>query len=76
MAIYIKDMELPKNCEECRMAEVAYEGFCHGAWRWFDDEWFIWPEYEDGDIELSKPLNCPLVYIPEPLFDNKRKKGK
>lgn len=78
MAVYIKDMEIPKNCEECRMAEVPYDlfyGFCHATNKWFDDEWFVWSQYEEGDIDMTKPLNCPLVYIPKPLFDNKRKKG-
>jgi len=69
MAIYIKGVEMPKSCEECRMSEAHYgtdDWFCHAANRWFDDPWFVWYEYEEGDIDTSKPLNCPLTEVPEP----------
>lgn len=69
MGIYIKGMAMPKNCEECRMADASHvfvDGFCHAAYKWLDDPWFDWPEYEEGDIDTSKPLNCPLIEIPEP----------
>lgn len=66
MGIYIKGMEMPKNCDECRMVEGGDDWFCHAADKWFDDEWFVWPQYEDGYLDTSKPLNCPLIEVTEP----------
>ena len=31
--------------------------------KWFDDEFFEWFVYPEGDIDDSKPANCPLVEV-------------
>ena len=64
--IYIPNMEMPESCTKCRFLEgVADDGLCHVAEKWLDDEYFAWHLYADGDIDDSKPLNCPLVPIPD-----------
>ena len=63
--ILIRGMEEPPSCSACRMLDGDTDyGFCHAANKWFDDEWFRWYQYPDGDIATDKPLNCPLVPIP------------
>lgn len=74
MAILIPDMEMPKRCSECRLSEGdTMDGLCHAAERWFDDEYFRWYMYQEGDIDESKPANCPLIEIktraPNPDMD-------
>ena len=68
MSILIKGMEIPKNCSVCPMLEGdADDGLCHAANRWLDDdECWIWCVYLDGEIDDSKPLNCPLIEVPTP----------
>lgn len=64
--IVIRGMEEPKRCSACRMLKGdADDGFCHAANKWIDDEWFRWYQYPEGDIATDKPLNCPLVPLPE-----------
>ena len=64
MSILIK-MEMPTRCAECRMADGdTYDGFCHAAEMWFDDDRWRWFVYEEDDIDTDKPLNCPLIEIP------------
>lgn len=64
--ILIRGMEEPPFCSACRMLDGdSDDGFCHAANKWLDDEWFCWYQYPDGDIATDKPLNCPLVPIPE-----------
>lgn len=54
------------RCSACRMLEGdTDDGFCHAANKWFDDEWFRWYQYPELDIATDKPLNCPLVPLPE-----------
>lgn len=67
MSILIKGMEMPKTCAECRLCEGdTMDGLCHAVSKWFDDEYFRWYQYEEDDIDESKPVNCPLVEVPTP----------
>ena len=65
--IYIKGMEMPKRCNECRFLEGDnMNGLCHAADRWMDDEdYWAWYVYEEDDIDTDKPANCPLIAIPD-----------
>ena len=64
MSILIK-MDMPENCAECQLLEGdTMDGICHAANKWLDDDYFRWARYDDGDIDDSKPLNCPLVEVP------------
>ena len=66
MSVLIPGMKVPESCGNCRMLEgYVGDGLCHAANNWLDDESFLWPQYEDGDIDDSKPINCPLVELPE-----------
>lgn len=66
MSVLIKGMEMPTSCSRCPMLEGdRLEGLCHAASRWLDDdEYWTWYAYPEGDIDDSKPCNCPLVEIP------------
>ena len=65
MSVLIKGMEIPKQCNDCRMLEGdQYDGFCHAADKWMDSDWWSWYTYEEGDIDTSKPANCPLTPVP------------
>ena len=66
MSVLIKGMEMPKSCDYCRMLEGGrMDGLCHAACKWLDDgEYWTWYVYPEGDIDYSKPCNCPLVSIP------------
>lgn len=68
MSVLVKGMEMPKACSECRLLEGdSWYGLCHGANRWLDDDdFFSWYQYPEGDIDDSKPVNCPLVEVPTP----------
>ena len=68
MSVLIRGMEIPKKgCCECRLLEGdKYDGFCHGADRWLDDDYFSWYIYPEGDIDNTKPVNCPLDEVPTP----------
>lgn len=68
MTVLVKGMEMPKNCSVCPMLEGdADDGLCHAAHRWLDDdEYWFWQVYPEGDIDDSKPLNCPLIEVPTP----------
>lgn len=68
MSVLIKGMEMPKNCAYCTMLEGDRDdGLCHAASRWLDDEeYWLWYQYPEGDIDTSKPINCPLVPVPTP----------
>ena len=66
MSVLIKGMEMPKNCDVCPMLEGdRMDGLCHAASKWLDDdEHWTWYAYPEGDIDDSKPCNCPLVPVP------------
>ena len=66
MGIYIKGMEMPKSCSVCPMLEGdRMDGLCHAASKWLDDdEHWTWYVYPEGDMDDSKPCNCPLVPVP------------
>jgi hypothetical protein len=65
MSVIIQGMEVPKGCYECRMLEgVTDDGLCHAANKWLDDDSFLWYQFPEGDIDDSKPINCPLVEVP------------
>lgn len=66
MGVYIKGMEMPPNCSRCPMLEGdRMDGLCHAASRWLDDdEFWTWYVYTEGDVDDSKPCNCPLVPVP------------
>lgn len=68
MSILIKGMEMPTDCNTCPMLEGdRLDGLCHAASRWLDDdEYWRWYLYPEGDVDDSKPLNCPLVEVPTP----------
>lgn len=67
MSILIKGMEMPKSCWQCQLLEGhRHDGLCKAANRWLDDDdYFDWYQYQEGDIDTSKPLNCPLVEVPK-----------
>lgn len=67
MSILIKGMEIPPSCSRCLMLEGdRMDGLCHAASRWLDDdEFWTWYVYPEGDMDDSKPCNCPLVPVPE-----------
>lgn len=66
MSILITGMKMPKNCATCQMLEGDKgDGLCHAASRWLDDdEYWTWYVYPEGDIDDSKPCNCPLIELP------------
>lgn len=66
MSILIDGIDMPKCCEGCRMLDGRHDdGFCHAAQRWLDDDgYWLWHQYTEGDIDDSKPVNCPLVPVP------------
>lgn len=66
MSILIKEMEMPISCTYCSMLEGDRDdGLCHAASRWLDDEeYWLWYQYPEGDVDVTKPSNCPLVPIP------------
>lgn len=68
MGVYIKEMDMPKSCADCPMLEGdRMDGLCHAASKWLDDDerwtWYVYPE---GDMDDSKPCNCPLVEVKTP----------
>lgn len=65
MSVLIKGMEMPESCNACRMLEGDRDdGLCHAASRWLDDdEYWLWYQYPEGDVDTSKPSNCPLIEI-------------
>ena len=67
MSVLIKGMEMPTNCSVCPMLEGdRMDGLCHAASKWLDDdEHWTWYAYPEGDIDDSKPCNCPLVPVPK-----------
>lgn len=65
MSVIIRGMKMPESCSVCRMLEGdTMDGLCHAADMWFDDERFTWYQYAEGDIDDSKPANCPLIELP------------
>jgi hypothetical protein len=65
MSVLIGGMEMPKDCVHCSLLEGSTDdGLCHAANKWMDDEYFRWYQYPEGDLDDSKPLNCPLVPFP------------
>lgn len=66
MSVLIKGMKIPNNCNDCRFLEGDnMDGLCHAIGRWLDDEHFSWYRFDDGDIDDSKPFNCPLIDVPD-----------
>ena len=64
MSVYIHGMKAPESCHECRMLEGdTMDGLCHAAGKWLDDESFAWFQFAEGDFDMSKPLNCPLIDV-------------
>ena len=53
MSILIKGMTRPKNCFECHLAKCIDDGRAGCV-------------SDDKIHNASKPVNCPLVEIPEP----------
>ena len=68
MSVLIKGMEMPTSCSVCPMLEGdRMDGLCHAASKWLDDdEHWTWYVYPEGDMDVSKPCNCPLVPVPAP----------
>ena len=67
MSVLIKGMEMPESCNACRLLEGDRDdGLCHAANRWLDDdEYWLWHQYPEGDVDTSKPSNCPLIDVPD-----------
>ena len=67
MGVYIKGITMPKGCYDCPMLEGDRDdGLCHAASKWLDDdEYWLWSAYPEGDIDDSKPANCPLIHVPD-----------
>lgn len=53
----IIDMEMPKNCQECRMVDEEF-AYCHA--RNEINPWEIWDEQ---DKETERPSWCPLIEV-------------
>lgn len=68
MSVIIKGIEIPKRCNGCQFLEGdTMDGLCHAANKWLDDDdYFRWYQYEEGDIDDSKPANCPCGEMPTP----------
>ena len=65
MSVYIKGMEMPTRCSECRfLVGNEKDGMCLAAEVWMDDDFWMWFLYDEGDVDTRKPLNCPLVPVP------------
>jgi hypothetical protein len=65
MSVIIQGIEVPEGCYDCRMLEgTTYDGLCHAADKWLDDDSFLWYQFPEGDIDDNKPINCPLVEVP------------
>jgi len=62
MGVYIKGMEMPKNCEECQCSywtEGVHHDYCQAVG--YDTE----IHYGEKD----RPQWCPLIEVPEPHGD-------
>lgn len=57
MGVYIKGMEMPKNCYQCRMVDS-----CQCLWKPYDLDDYLDLQYmiEEG---FTRADNCPLVEI-------------
>lgn len=66
MSVLIRGIEMPTSCSRCPMLEGdRMDGLCHTASKWLDDdEYWTWYVYPEGDMDDSKPCNCPLVLVP------------
>jgi len=66
MSVFITGMKMPKSCSDCPMLEGdKMDGLCHAASKWLDDdEHWTWYVYPEGDVDDSKPCNCPLIELP------------
>ena len=66
MSVLIHWLEMPTSCSACPMLEGdRMDGLCHAANKWLDDdEYWTWYAYSEGDVDDSKPCNCPLVPVP------------
>lgn len=65
MSILIKGIKMPSNCYDCQFLEGdRFDGLCHAANKWLDDDFFRWYQYDEGDVDDNKPLNCPLIEVP------------
>ena len=58
MSVLIKNMDMPKNCAECKLWSICE---CLND---FEDFESVCYAVEDGDLIRDK--NCPLVEIPTP----------
>ena len=56
MSVIVKNMEMPKNCKECKMWSICE---CLND---FEDFESICYAVEDGDLVRDK--NCPLIELP------------
>ena len=54
--IYISDMEMPKSCFGCPLLDYADTFKCRIGFRSLTQE---------HGINISRPLNCPLVHVPD-----------
>lgn len=63
MGVYIKGMNMPKNCGYCR--------FCFEEDVMFETEFKcdLTGKFINGDYEGNFPDDCPLVEVPEPHGD-------
>ena len=60
MGIYIKGMEMPKNCDECRFVDSEFI-YCH-AMTHYDTS----GTYYTGVFEEKRADFCPLIEVPTP----------
>lgn len=56
MGVYIKNMEIPKNCAECKFWSIC------DCLKEFDDYESLLYAIDDGDLVMAD--DCPLVEIP------------
>ena len=54
------DMEMPKNCNECRMVDDEFE-YCHG--KEVTHSRSDWLELNDYTKNKTKPDWCPLIEV-------------
>lgn len=54
MGVYIKDMEMPQNCEECDLK----------VWDEYDDVDYVCPFSGVIVLNIGRQGSCPLVEVP------------
>lgn len=54
------NMEMPENCEKCRMVDEEF-AYCHAKGN--QNSWECWDELDNG--KNKRPSWCPLIEVQE-----------